>query len=159
MRKSVLFMALPLVLAACSGGSDSAGDQSAQDAAEEAVEKAEAQPSKVAEPDGADAESAMAIPAKYAGVWDGVQGSCALESDLRMEIADKKITFYESSGIATKVEMEGEDALVSLDMSGEGETWKEVLRLSLSADGKTLETSDGEKPKVADDAPRKRCAA
>lgn len=155
MRKSILFLALPLVLAACSGEPKPA-DEATAEATDSAAAPA---PSGVAEPDGMDAESATPIPAKFAGVWDGVQGSCAAESDLRMEIADKKITFYESSGIATKVEMEGEDVLVSLDMSGEGEVWKEVLRLSLSADGKTLETSDGEKPKTADDSPRKRCAA
>lgn len=159
MRKFGLVLALPLVLAACSGGSESAEEQSAKEAAMAAVEKAETQPPKMVEPDGADAAKTAAIPARFVGVWDSQQGTCAAESDMRMEIGGTSIRFYESVGTVTMVAKEGDDMLVSLDMSGEGETWKEVMRLSLSADGKTLETSDGDKPKIADDMPRKRCAA
>ena len=58
-----------------------------------------------------------------------------------------------------KVAREGNDALVSLAMKGEGETWDQVLRLSLTeSEGiLRLQTSDGTKPKVVDPLPKTRC--
>lgn len=99
------------------------------------------------------------IPARYLGVWDYVGGTCAPESDMRMEIAPRSITFYESLGMVAGVGQDGGDAIADLVMEGEGETWINVLRLSLvEEDGQTLlHTSDGTGPKVKDEYPRKKC--
>lgn len=99
------------------------------------------------------------IPARFHGMWDAVQGDCNPASDMRMIISAREITFYESIGKVTAVGQEGTAALADLSMAGEGQTWFQSLRLSLSADGKTLETGDATKPKVKDKFPRKRCPA
>lgn len=99
------------------------------------------------------------IPAQFHGVWDYVEGTCALESDMRMEISGNEILFYESIGLVTDVEREGDDAVVTLAMEGEGETWVQRTRLSISGEGDQarLSTSDGDAPKTTDDYPTKRC--
>ena len=100
-----------------------------------------------------------AIPARYLGVWDYVDGTCSPESDMRMEIAPREITFYESYGAVSDVIPDGEDVIADLAMEGEGETWTNKLRLSLvEVDGETqLHTSDGTEPEVIDQYPRKKC--
>lgn len=99
------------------------------------------------------------IPARFIGVWDYVGGTCSPDSDMRMEIAPRTITFYESVGAVAGVGQDGEDAIADLAMEGEGEKWVNSLRLSLvEVDGETqLHTSDATKPKVADEFPRKKC--
>ncbi|MFU7527613.1 hypothetical protein [Qipengyuania sp. ASV99] len=100
------------------------------------------------------------IPARYLGVWDYVGGTCSRDSDMRMEIAPRSITFYESFGQVAGVGQDGDDAVADLVMEGEGETWVNVLRLSLVEKGgqTLLHTSDGTAPKVADEYPRKKCS-
>ncbi|WP_298469315.1 polysaccharide deacetylase family protein [uncultured Erythrobacter sp.] len=104
-------------------------------------------------------KASSAIPARYLGVWDYEGGTCAPESDLRMAIRPRAITFYESVGKATDVRLDGEDVIVDLAMDGEGETWEQSLRLSLVGNGneQRLHTSDASEPKTKDDLPRKRC--
>lgn len=106
-------------------------------------------------------EDALAnrIPTRFQGVWDYVEGTCALESDLRMEISGSEIMFYESIGTVTATEAEGDDVVVTLAMEGEGETWEQQTRLSLVGEGadQRLETSDGEAPKTEDEYPSKKC--
>lgn len=99
------------------------------------------------------------IPSRFQGVWDYEDGTCVAESDLRMHIKAREITFYESYGTVSGVRQEGDDAIVDLAMEGEGETWEQSLRLSLVAEGEDLRlhTSDPTKPKEPDDLPRKRC--
>ena len=101
------------------------------------------------------------IPARFRGAWDYVEGTCAPESDMRMEISGKEILFYESIGMVTEVTSEGDDVIVTLAMEGEGDTWEEKTRLSLAGEGsgQRLETSDGEAPRIVDDYPSKRCPA
>lgn len=101
------------------------------------------------------------IPTRFQGVWDYVEGTCAPESDMRMEISGSEILFYESIGVVTAVEAEEDNVVVSLAMEGEGETWDQQLRLALVGTGEAqlLETSDGEKPRAADEYPSKRCPA
>lgn len=100
------------------------------------------------------------IPARFTGVWDYVGGTCSPDSDMRMEIAPRAITFYESVGAVAGVGQDGDDAIADLAMEGEGEKWVNSLRLSLvEVDGETqLHTSDATKPKVADEFPRKKCS-
>lgn len=100
------------------------------------------------------------IPARYLGVWDYVGGTCSPDSDMRMEIAPRQITFYESIGMVAGIGQDGDDAIADLAMEGEGETWVNSLRLSLvEVDGETqLHTSDATKSKVVDEYPRKKCS-
>lgn len=164
--RGTLCLMMAMTLAACGGQSP---DQPQPDqAGAEPIEN----PMPV-EPDGgigdgagpipgtedSDAAQANLIPAQFQGVWDYEGGTCALESDMRMEISAREIMFYESLGIVTRTQMEGEDVVVTLDMEGEGENWQQATRLSLvgEADTLRLHTSDGELPKETDEYPAMKC--
>ncbi|WP_066530829.1 hypothetical protein [Erythrobacter sp. CCH5-A1] len=101
------------------------------------------------------------IPARFHGVWDAVSGTCDPASDLRVEIAARRIGFYESAGDVAGVGSEGSDAIADLVMEGEGESWVQTTRLSIETtpEGERLHLSDAAEPKVPDDNPRKRCPA
>ncbi len=137
MKRSLLPATVPLVmlLAACSGAPDNAA----------APEPAETM--MPVEPDGGIGDGAgppeglgvPAIPAAFHGVWDYVDGSCAPESDLRIEIRPESIGFYESLGELTAIDIASpDDITVTLAMEGEGETWDMQRRFVLSDDGATL---------------------
>ena len=137
MKRSLLPATVPLVmlLAACSGAPDNAA----------APEPAETM--MPVEPDGGIGDGAgppeglgtPAIPAPFHGVWDYVDGSCAPESDLRIEIRPESIGFYESLGELTAIDIASpDDITVTLAMEGEGETWDMQRRFVLSDDGATL---------------------
>lgn len=79
--------------------------------------------------------TAIAIPARYHGVWDAVGGSCQPSSDLRVEIEPQRIIFYESVGSVTGMSSRGSDAVAELAMEGEGEQWSRSLRMTLSGEG------------------------
>jgi hypothetical protein len=82
------------------------------------------------------------IPAAFRGVYDYVEGNCMPASDLRVEIGAKEMGFYESTGTVTGVRPQGEAVVVSLDMEGEGETWKQDLRIEAAAGTDRLTISD-----------------
>ena len=137
MKRSLLPATVPLVmlLAACSGAPD---DAAAPEPAETMMP---------VEPDGGIGDGAgppeglgvPAIPAAFHGVWDYVDGSCAPESDLRIEIRPESIGFYESLGELTAIDIASpDDITVTLAMEGEGETWDMQRRFVLSDDGATL---------------------
>lgn len=97
------------------------------------------------------------IPTPFIGVWDVAEGRCMPSSDLRLEIEPQRITFYESVGSVTKVNPLGDDAVdVTLDMEGEGETWQNTLRLTLSDDGAILTPKDAGNQGDAT-IPRRKC--
>lgn len=146
-----------LALAACSSGVEAREDGSDVELTMSAADAPRYPDETVTQPDPGEG----AIPARFLGVWDYEGGTCARSSDLRMEISPREILFYESVGTVIAVIPEGEDALVTLAMEGEGETWEQVERLSLEGDGESerLHTSDGATPNMQDDYPRKRCKA
>ncbi|WP_271438179.1 hypothetical protein [Pontixanthobacter luteolus] len=156
MRRRLIPLAMVALLAACDRGGEPT----------EPVTTIEPDQAIPVEPDGGIGDGAPPldelagnIPARFQGVWDYVGGTCNPASDMRTEIKPRQILYYESLGLVAGVGSEGSDALVDLVMEGEGEQWVQVSRLSLSADGKTLSVSDGTKPKVKDEYPRKRCPA
>ncbi|WP_379545619.1 hypothetical protein ACFCW2_08365 [Qipengyuania sp. DSG2-2] len=97
------------------------------------------------------------IPADYHGVWDYVEGTCARESDLRVAITGDTMTFYESIGKVTAVvNRPNGDRIVTLAMSGEGETWEETLKLEMDSTAMRMVISDPAGAPEPTDA-RKRC--
>jgi hypothetical protein len=148
--------ALTLALAACSGEADAPSEGADVELTVSTTDEPFAADEAIDDPDILKGE----IPARYLGVWDYVEGTCSRESDMLLEIAPRSITFYESFGLVTGVGQDGGDAIADLVMEGEGETWINILRLSLvEVDGETqLHTSDGTEAKVVDEYPRKKCS-
>jgi len=82
------------------------------------------------------------IPEKFHGVWDAMSGTCARESDLRMDISASEIMFYESIGTVSSVEEFETYAHVTLTMEGEGETWEQTYLLALAENAPFLTATD-----------------
>ena len=99
------------------------------------------------------------IPTSFRGIWDIAGGTCNPASDLRMDIRDGEIEFYESMGKVTSIEVENPDTIVvSLAMSGEGETWDVTSRYVLSDGGAVLTPFETETNPQYKPIPRKRCS-
>ena len=104
--------------------------------------------------------AAQAIPERFTGVWDFGDGTCDRQSDLRLNVGSRRIQFYASTGQVNGFEQVNADTIVvNLDMTGEGETWQDRMRLSLENGGRVLVTQDqtgyGEEQPLR----RKRCAS
>lgn len=111
--------------------------------------------------DVAAADSTMSdnrIPTRFLGVWDFVDGTCARESDLRIEVSPREVMFYEAVGSVTKVSNDDAATFVTLMMDGEGEQWEEEYALSLSDDGSVLTAQFTRNDTPNPPMPRKRCA-
>ena len=151
-----LIPALPLALAA--GG--------CSDPVPTSAETAPVETAIPVEPDGGIGDGAgppMAsrdtIPASFLGIWDIADGTCNPASDLRMDIRADEIEFYESMGEVISVDVESPDRiLVSMDMSGEGETWQVTSRYVLSENGAVLTPMEAEADPRYQPIPRKRCS-
>ena len=137
-----LSLAPALALAACSQEA-AAPTQSAEPAAT---------PSASMSP-----RQASLIPERFLGIWDARGGNCDPNSDLRVEIAERGVTFYESHGAVTRVTVESPaSVVVDLAMQGEGETWTVKRRFTLSEDGRSMTPAavDGDQQALI---PRQRC--
>ena len=98
------------------------------------------------------------VPAKFRGVWDFVDGTCARESDLRIEVGTNSVQFYESIGAVNGFEQPDENTVIlNLALEGEGERWEERFRLSLVDGGKFLEASEQSGYGSGQAMRRKRC--
>lgn len=97
------------------------------------------------------------VPARFHGIWDTVQGSCDPASDMRTEIAERGITFYESHGAVTALSAPSPERItVELAMQGEGEKWTTTRTFTLSENGTILTPSGG--GDTGPPMPLKRCA-
>ena len=107
-------------------------------------------------PDEVEQALANRIPTRFHGVWDFVDGTCARESDLRLEISGAEIMFYESIGTVLSADENEATTLVNLAMEGEGETWQDTYSLTITDDEQLLleYVTDGVSPVPI---PRKRC--
>lgn len=151
-----LMPALPLALVAA-GCSDPAPTDTGTAPVETAVP---------VEPDGGIGDGAGpsiasrdTIPTSFRGIWDIADGTCSPASDLRMDIRADEIEFYESMGKVTSVEVESPDTIVvSLAMSGEGESWDVTTRYVLSDGGAVLTPFETETNPQYKPIPRKRCS-
>lgn len=162
-------LALSLTLAACGAPDDEPGsdhDEHGHEAPRnDGAPGGPGLPSIPEIADEADSEEEVAseaqaaqIPASFQGTWDYEGGTCAPESDLRLNIEASAITFYESYGELVSVESIDPFA-VSLDlkMSGEGESWTQRLDLRLVDAKMGLLVRDGERPGSSEELIRRRC--
>lgn len=156
MKKRLLIALLSvscLNLAACSPAVTPATDDSASAAT---TDSALPPVTSSADPASASATQPAAIPAAFLGQWDVPPDPCNPHSDGRMTVNANSVDFFESTGAVTDVTVAGpNDITVALGMSGEGNDWTMKMRMTLSADGKTLTTDAGTKQIVA----RVRCPA
>ena len=158
-------LAIPIAIAAflpaaCSNATSEPEPQ--QETADPPVEMPTDSRAQTASPANQPAEAKIspdAIPNRFIGVWDYIKGTCDPASDMRLEIGQAEFGFYESHGRVTGIRNEGEATIVDLDMSGEGETWTESLRLVLKEDGTRLHVTEPQKESDEDDYPRRRCPA
>jgi hypothetical protein len=97
------------------------------------------------------------IPAAFLGYWDYTEGQCAVWSDAQLTIEPRRLQFYESTGQVTAVRQpDATTIIVSMAMSGEGDTWAEEATYRLLNGGQVLESSfDG--PDAGEPFRRKRC--
>ena len=79
------------------------------------------------------------IPAAFVGVYDRDGAACASAgSEERLEVSPVALHFHESIGEVRSVSAESDRTIsVEADFQGEGESWRNRLRLSLGA-GETL---------------------
>ena len=144
MRRFILLLA-PLALTACSQGAPAPAETAA--AAETPAAPPVPAPSQ-----------AVLVPDRFHGIWDAETSSCDPTSDMRIEIAERGITFYESHGAVTAVTVESPEAIVAdLAMQGEGEKWTMRRRFTLSNSDRTL-TPEAVGDEQFEPMPLKRCA-
>lgn len=154
-------VALPLVLiAACSEPEQERAGETAENYAERIENRAEGRsgppPAAIpqSEPGPALAGSGLdfypgkvvqlnTVPSGFTGTWDFEDGDCSRSSELRFTIDRDGATFYESTGEASTIrQVAPNSVIVTLQMTGEGESWTEETRLTLDPGGRTLTRTD-----------------
>lgn len=85
------------------------------------------------------------IPAAFHGEWNGDRADCGTGTGLtRLRISADRLRFYESVATVRDVDVESDRVItVTADYEGEGQTWQEKRRFSLSADGNSLTATNG----------------
>lgn len=160
MKKAAFVLGLAFTLAACGGDAEEldAPTEAPVPVIPDEVEAPVVPGEAEADADAAATEQSDAsiaageIPEQFRGKWDATTGVCSPDSDGRMEVSAKEVSFYESVGDVTQVEEAGDGVTVSLAMEGEGETWTAQYTFTLK-DGK-LETTTEDGGSFA----RKRCS-
>lgn len=132
------------------GGSDTVddrADQTTDDTTDDVADDAAEEP--------ADEPDVASIPARFQGEWNAELDACGTgESPTRLRISADRIRFYESAGVVQAVAIESERVVnVTAEFTGEGQTWVDERRLTLSDDGSRLTVSGG------GDLVRHRCPA
>lgn len=132
--KQLIALAPLALLAACSG-EEPAPEATTSEPAPQASATPSATPAVT--------EATLAeVPAAFLGYWDNVDGQCAIWSNAQLTIEPRRLTFYESTGDVTAVRQpDPATIVVSMAMSGEGDTWTEESTYRLVDGGKVLESS------------------
>lgn len=87
---------------------------------------------------------AGAVPEAFRGEWNTDLSACGTgESETRLRIEADRIAFYESSGPVTDADFAGDTLTVTVELTGEGETFTRTHRFALSEGGQTLTDLDG----------------
>lgn len=86
-----------------------------------------------------------AIPSRFHGEWNADLEACGTGSSVtRLRISADRLRFYESVGSVSEVDVVSDRVItVTAAFQGEGDTWQDERRLSLSADGNSLTVSNG----------------
>lgn len=101
-----------------------------------------AAPEPPAAPVPAAALETKALPAAFHGTYDESKEACGRPSEFRLAVTGSELRFHESIGTVRSVTAESPRAVsVAADYQGEGESWRNVRKLELSADGGTLTVS------------------
>ena len=140
-----------LALAACGGEPQQEGSAPLQKEAPAPT------PSQVPEASPPADHASRLIPVEFLGVWDAQTGTCDPASDLRLEIGQGTITFYESIGTVESIRDDAGTTMVTLAMEGEGERWTQIIGLRFFDAGTSLMVIDPEHPDEAERYMRKRC--
>lgn len=90
-------------------------------------------------------DAAASIPSRFHGEWNAELTACGTgSSETRLRISADQLRFYESAGSVIDVDVQNDRVItVTARYQGEGDTWEDERRLSLSADGNSLTVSNG----------------
>lgn len=97
------------------------------------------------------------IPVHFLGVWDSESGTCDPASDLRLDVSEDRITFYESVGTVQAVREDAGTTMITLAMEGEGESWTQTIGLRFFDARTSLMVIDPQRPDEAEQNLRRRC--
>lgn len=88
---------------------------------------------------------ATSIPSSFRGEWNADLEACGTGSSVtRLRISADQMRFYESVGAVREVVIESNRVItVTAEYQGEGDTWQDERRLSLSENGNSLTVSNG----------------
>lgn len=79
------------------------------------------------------------VPAGFQGNWAAAQSRCMTSDEGNLTVVDDGFLFYESRARVLAVrQVSRYGTEFDLESSGEGQTWRDTRRYSLSADGNTL---------------------
>ncbi|MBX2865106.1 MAG: hypothetical protein KTR27_16260 [Leptolyngbyaceae cyanobacterium MAG.088] len=92
--------------------------------------------------DRAKVEQPFAIPSQFHGEWNSNLEHCGTAwGDSRLQIDANYIEFHESSGPVVEIVAQGDhDLTVTIELSGEGDTWLDERHFKLSSDLQALES-------------------
>lgn len=97
------------------------------------------------DPAGEQGDDVASIPTRFQGEWNAELDACGTgSSPTRLRISADRIRFYESTGVVQAVAVESQRVIdVTAEYTGEGQTWVDERRLTLSDDGSSLTVSGG----------------
>lgn len=79
------------------------------------------------------------VPREFQGKWAGSQVQCRVPHEASLTIDEDRIDFYESRGkVLSAVVTRPSEVELEIEATGEGQTWREVRRFTLSDDKRTL---------------------
>jgi len=135
--------AVALLLAAGCSREPAPGDEGRAAIPAPTVSANEAPAAAGADPLTPGAATLREIPERFRGRWAlGVVDCDPAKADVAkglMVVEAGRLVFYEARGVPSRIAADGPDRLrLSLDYSGEGQTWAHDATLTLSRDGRTL---------------------
>ena len=84
------------------------------------------------------------VPEQFRGTWAADAAACSTPGhESRLAIGATDVEFHESAGPITAVASGGNQLAVTVQLSGEGDTWSDTYGFELSDDGQALFATDG----------------
>ena len=79
------------------------------------------------------------VPAAFQGRWAGSPALCDVAHEASLTIHEDRLDFYESRGkVLSATITSPSEVELEIELTGEGQTWREVTRFGLSEDKRTL---------------------